>query len=210
MELKSSKAIFARKNTMLQLKMPLILASNSPRRKEIMTKAGFEFTVKVKETEEDFSSEMIVEKVPEYLATKKAKAFESELDDALIICADTVVIVDGQILNKPADYAEASQMLQLLCGKTHKVVTGVCFYSKNIFETLSDTAFVTVKKMTDWEIDYYIKTCKPFDKAGAYGVQDFMGMACISKIEGSYYTVMGLPIHRVYEKLDEMGFILRN
>jgi septum formation protein len=185
----------------MQLSRPLILASNSPRRREIMQNAGFEFTVKVKPTDESFSSEMPVEEVPIYLAKTKAECFRNEIQDEIILCADTVVIVDGVILNKPADAAEAKQMLRLQSGKTHRVITGVCVMTQEETIAFSDTTLVTFKELTDTEIDYYIQTCKPFDKAGSYGVQDFIGMIGIPSITGSFYTVMGLPIHRVYEVL---------
>lgn len=187
----------------IQLSKPLVLASNSPRRKEIMANAGFSFEVKVKPTDEAFSSEMPVEDVPIFLAKTKALCFEEELGDELILCADTVVIIDNQILNKPADAAEAKTMLQTLSGKTHRVITGVCILSKNETITFADTAFVTFKELSDWEIEHYIKVCRPFDKAGAYGVQDFIGMIGIPEIKGSFYTVMGLPIHKVYEAMSK-------
>lgn len=185
----------------MQLSRPLILASNSPRRREIMQNAGFEFTVKVKPTDESFSSEMPVEEVPVYLAKTKAECFKDEIQNEIILCADTVVIVDGKILNKPANATEAKAMLQLQSGKTHRVITGVCIMTNEETITFSDTTFVTFKELSDSEIDYYIKTCKPFDKAGSYGVQDFIGMIGIPSITGSFYTVMGLPIHLVYENL---------
>jgi septum formation protein len=166
-----------------------------------MQNAGFEFTVKVKPTDESFSSEMPVEEVPIYLAKTKAECFRNEIQDEIILCADTVVIVDGVILNKPADAAEAKQMLRLQSGKTHRVITGVCVMTQEETIAFSDTTLVTFKELTDTEIDYYIQTCKPFDKAGSYGVQDFIGMIGIPSITGSFYTVMGLPIHRVYEVL---------
>jgi len=191
----------------MRLSKTLILASNSPRRKEIMSNAGFEFTVKVKPTDEHFSDTMPVEEVPIYLAKTKADCFTDELNDEIILCADTVVIINNQILNKPADATEAKAMLRLLSNQTHRVITGVCVMTKDETITFSDTALVTFKELTDWEIDYYIETCRPFDKAGSYGVQDFIGMIGIPRMEGSFYTVMGLPIHRVYEHLEK--YIIR-
>jgi septum formation protein len=187
----------------MKLSKPLILASNSPRRKEIMQNAGYVFSVKVIPTDESFSSDIPTDNVPIYLAKQKAECFRNTLNNEIILCADTVVIIDGQILNKPSDAAEASEMLKLLSGKTHKVVTGVCIMTKEETVAFNDTTFVHFKELTDWEIAYYIERCKPFDKAGSYGVQDFIGMIGIPHIEGSFYTVMGLPIHRVYEALQK-------
>jgi septum formation protein len=186
---------------MLQLNKPLILASNSPRRQQLMRDAGFEFTVKVKDTDEDFSKTMPAEEVPAYLALKKAEAFRQELENEIIITADTIVVVDNEILNKPKNELEASQMLRKLSGRQHQVITGVCIMTKENTETFIDIATVFFRELTDFEIDYYIKTCRPFDKAGAYGVQDFIGMVGIPRMEGSYFTVMGLPVHKVYEAL---------
>ncbi len=192
----------------MQLSKPLILASNSPRRKEIMQNAGYDFSVKVKPTDESFSSEMPVEEVPVFLAKVKAECFRKDLKDEIILCADTVVIVGNDILNKPENAFEAKEMLKKQSGKMHKVVTGVCIMTQEETITFSDTTFVHFKELTDWEIDYYIGRCKPFDKAGSYGVQDFIGMIGIPKIEGSFYTVMGLPIHQVYEALEK--YVVRN
>ncbi|AFK04800.1 Septum formation protein Maf [Emticicia oligotrophica DSM 17448] len=192
----------------MKLIKPLVLASNSPRRKEIMHNAGFDFTVKVIPTDESFSERMPVEEVPVFLAKTKAECFKENLQDEIILCADTVVIIDREnessiILNKPADYEEAKGMLKMLSGRVHRVITGVCVMTKEETIGFSDTSFVHFKELSDWEIDYYIERCKPFDKAGAYGVQDFIGMIGIPKIEGSFYTVMGLPVHRVYEVLEK-------
>lgn len=198
----------------MKLSKPLVLASNSPRRKEIMHNAGYEFTVKVIPTDESFSEEMPVEEVPVFLARTKAECFRESVQDEIILCADTVVIIEqenikkSKILNKPADAAEAKEMLRMLSGRVHRVITGVCVMTADETIGLADTSYVHFKELSDWEIDYYIERCKPFDKAGAYGVQDFIGMIGIPKIEGSFYTVMGLPIHRVYEVLEK--YVLRN
>lgn len=197
----------------MKLSKPLVLASNSPRRKEIMHNAGYEFTVKVIPTDENFSEEMPVEEVPVFLARTKAECFRENLQDEIILCADTVVIIDQEnkkstILNKPANHAVAKEMLRMLSGRVHRVITGVCVMTTEETIGFADTSFVHFKELSDWEIDYYIERCKPFDKAGAYGVQDFIGMIGIPKIEGSFYTVMGLPIHRVYEVMEK--YVLRN
>ncbi|MFN3588280.1 MAG: Maf family nucleotide pyrophosphatase [Spirosomataceae bacterium] len=185
----------------MKLTHQLILASNSPRRKEILEKAGFEFSIQVKEIDECFPDTMPVEEVAPYLAKQKALAFGELSADSLVITADTVVIAEGQILNKPQDKADAERMLWLLSNRVHEVVTGVCIRTNEELISFSDKAYVTIKKLTKEEIDYYIETCKPFDKAGAYGIQDFFGMVCVQGIQGSFYTVMGLPAHALYEKL---------
>lgn len=197
----------------MKLSKPLVLASNSPRRREIMHNAGYEFTVKVIPTDESFSEEMPVEKVPVFLARTKAECFRENLQDEIILCADTVVVIDQEnkkstILNKPAAHSEAKEMLRMLSGRVHRVITGVCVMTADETIGFADTSYVHFKELSDWEIEYYIERCKPFDKAGAYGVQDFIGMIGIPKIEGSFYTVMGLPIHRVYEVLEK--YVLRN
>lgn len=186
---------------MFQLNRPLILASNSPRRQQLMRDTGFEFTIKVKDTNEDFPETMPSEEVPVYLARKKAEAFRAEMGNQIILTADTIVVIDDEILNKPKDTIEATEMLKKLSGRQHQVITGVCVMTTENIETFIDVTQVFFRELTDFEIAYYIKTCKPFDKAGAYGVQDFIGMVGILRMEGSYFTVMGLPVHKVYEAL---------
>ncbi|MEY4541458.1 MAG: hypothetical protein RLZZ306_3215 [Bacteroidota bacterium] len=188
---------------MLQLNKPLILASNSPRRQQLLRDAGFEFIVKVKDTNEDFPKTMPAKEVPAYLARKKAEAFRQELENEIVLTADTIVVVENEILNKPKDELEASEMLRKLSGRQHQVITGVCVMTQENTETFIDTTEVFFRELTDFEINYYIKTCRPFDKAGAYGVQDFVGMVGIPRMEGSYFTVMGLPVHKVYEALSK-------
>ena len=186
---------------MFQLTRPLILASNSPRRQQLMRDTGFTFTVQVKDTNEDFPETMFSQEVPAYLARKKAEAFRDEMENQIILTADTIVVIGDEILNKPKDTTEATEMLKKLSGKQHQVITGVCIMTTENTETFIDIAQVFFRELTDWEIEHYIKTCKPFDKAGAYGVQDFIGMVGIPRMEGSYFTVMGLPVHKVYESL---------
>lgn len=185
----------------MKLSLPLILASNSPRRKQILADAGFIFEVQVKPTDEDFPADMPGPEVPVFLARKKAAAFEALTPHTLVLTADTVVLINGEILNKPNDPAEAFEMLRKLSGNTHHVVTGVCVHGPNGATAFADTTRVRFKTLSDDEIHYYIRACKPFDKAGSYGVQDFIGMVGIDYIEGSFFTVMGLPVHRVYDAL---------
>lgn len=186
---------------MLTLSQPLVLGSNSPRRRQILQDAGFSFTTRALDTDESFPSGLPSEDVPGYLARRKAEAFDHEAPNALILTADTVVRINGEILNKPTDAADAHRMLRQLSGRRHQVTTGVCLRDGDRYAVFSDTAAVFFRELTDAEIRYYLDVCRPFDKAGAYGVQDFIGMVGIERIEGSYFTVMGLPIHRVYEAL---------
>lgn len=184
------------------LSHPLFLGSNSPRRKEILSAVGIPFTVLPADIDESFDEQMPIELVPKYLAEEKAKALsDTMLPNSIVLTADTVVIVDGKILNKPLSKNEAFEMLRTISGKTHKVITGYALQGSAISIVDADEALVTFRKLADWEIEFYVKTGHPMDKAGAYGIQDFIGMAGIEKIEGSFYTVMGLPIFKVYQAL---------
>jgi septum formation protein len=179
----------------------LILASSSPRRQYLMKEAGFEFTVEKPDVEEDFPAEMPVDQVARYLASKKAEFFRPQIHNEIVVTADTVVILGNKIMNKPQDRSEAIKMLADLSGKTHLVMTGVCILSKEKEESFDDTTEVTFQTLTQKEVEYYVDNYKPFDKAGAYGAQDWIGMVAIQKITGSYFNVMGLPIHKVYQHL---------
>jgi septum formation protein len=180
---------------------PLILASSSPRRQYLMKEAGFNFTVEKPDVEESFPEEMPVSQVAKYLALKKAEYFRPNMQDEIVVTADTVVILGDKILNKPHDRNEAIDMLTLLSGKTHLVMTGVCIVSKEREMSFDDTTEVSFKTLTQKEIEFYVDHYKPYDKAGAYGAQDWIGMVAIEKITGSYFNVMGLPIHLVYNHL---------
>jgi septum formation protein len=182
---------------------PLILASKSPRRQQLLKDAGFKFEVVSIDVDESFPSEMDVELVAKYLAEKKAKDYQSFLKNEYLITADTVVIIDNLILNKPVDYDEAKSMLQKLSGRAHKVMTGVCVANKDSITSFDETTTVIFKTLTNQEIDHYIMAFQPFDKAGAYGIQEWIGMIGIEKIEGSYFNVVGLPIHALYKVLME-------
>lgn len=186
---------------MLILKRPLILASSSPRRQYLMKEAGFEFTIEKPDVDESFPPEMPVDQVARYLASKKAEYFRPNIHEEIIVTADTVVILFNKILNKPHDRKEACEMLALLSGRTHLVMTGVCIISKEKEESFDDTTEVTFQSLTKAEIEFYVDQYKPYDKAGAYGAQDWIGMVAIQKITGSYFNVMGLPIHKVYEHI---------
>lgn len=180
---------------------PLILGSSSPRRQFLMREAGFTFTVEKPDVDEAFPPELPVEQVAKYLAVKKAEFFRATLQDQVVVTADTVVIINDYILNKPQDRTEAISMLNVLSGKTHLVMTGVCILSAEKEDSFDDTTEVTFKTLTRTEIEFYVDHYKPFDKAGAYGAQDWIGMVAIEKITGSYFNVMGLPIHQVYQHL---------
>lgn len=186
---------------MISSNRPLILASSSPRRQYLMKEAGFKFSIEKPDVEEDFPSTLPVDQVAKYLAAKKAAYFRPKIHDEIIVTADTVVILGDSILNKPSDRNEAIDMLSRLSGKTHLVITGVCIVSKEKEETFDDTTEVTFKMLSREEIEFYVDHYKPYDKAGAYGAQDWIGMVAIEKITGSYFNVMGLPIHRVHQHL---------
>ncbi len=182
--------------------MKIILGSASPRRKELLSAAGFSFEVRTKDTDESFPSELPSDEVALFVATKKLHALLEDIDeDTVLICADTTVVVDEVILNKPKDALDAKKMLQLLSGRSHKVITGVCLASKQKSHSFSVVTTVLFKELSSDEIKYYIQEFKPFDKAGGYGIQEWIGHAAIVRIEGSYNNVVGLPTHEVYEAL---------
>ena len=166
-----------------------------------MGKLGFNFKIKVKEVPEDYPPHLHREQVAEYLANHKAEAYQEEIQDEILITADTIVCLDNIILNKPADEREAGQMLRQLSGKVHEVITGVCLYSREKKDLFHDITQVHFKELSEGEIHYYVQHYQPFDKAGAYGSQEWMGMVAIDRIEGSYFNVMGLPVHKVYTHL---------
>ncbi|MDO3424712.1 Maf family nucleotide pyrophosphatase [Chryseobacterium sp. APV1] len=184
--------------------MKLLLASQSPRRKELLTSLGFEFEVVKIDCEEIVPEHIKVEESAAYLSELKADAFRSLEKDEVLLTADTVVAIDDQFLGKPSDEKEAKQMLQLLSGKTHQVYTGITIKTSDKTITQIDVADVELDEITDDETKYYIKNYRPFDKAGSYGIQEWLGMAKIKKITGSYYTIMGLPTHLVYKILKEI------
>jgi septum formation protein len=181
---------------------PLYLASKSPRRQELLKAAGIEFTLIDVDVEEDFPDDMDIEDVPEYLARKKAEAAIPLLDaTSLVLAADSVVILHDKIFGKPVNDAEAIEMISLLAGHHHLVITGVFIGNHANGVGFSEYTSVWLEPMSKEEIEYYVKTTPPLDKAGAYGIQDWIGWAKVSRIEGSYANVMGLPVHQVYETL---------
>ena len=183
-------------------KYHIILASKSPRRQELLRGMGLDFEILTKETPENYPSDLPLDEVPKYLSLQKSLAFDDdELPaDYLLITSDTVVICEGEILGKPKDRKDAERMLQLLSGKTHYVVTGVTVRSAAKTESFAVRSNVTFADLEQDEIDYYIDKYRPFDKAGAYGIQEWIGYVGISSIEGSFYNVMGFPVHRVWHE----------
>ena len=179
----------------------IYLASKSPRRREIISNAGFSYELVNIEVEEDFPAKMGVEDVAEFLANKKANALEELPTDGILLTSDTVVILDNEILGKPEDKEDARAMLQKLSGREHLVITGVCLRDRSKSISLSDVSRVTFAEMSEDEINKYVDSPTPYDKAGSYGIQDGLGMVAVTKIEGSYFNIMGLPIHRVYEEV---------
>ena len=188
-------------------KRPLILASQSPRRKQLLTEAGFEFKTNALDIDESFPESMPPEEVAPYLAEKKAEAGRHLIHHKeIVLTADSVVIQNGKVFNKPADVNEASEMLHLLAGNQHTVVTGICLLSNEHKIVRAGITRVWLDSMTEAEIDFYINVYKPFDKAGGYGVQEWIGLCKIRKLEGTYPNVMGLPVDLVYESLHEFDF----
>lgn len=184
--------------------MKLLLASQSPRRKELLTSLGFDFNVVKIDCEEILPENIKIEEAAAYLSELKADAFRELTDDEVLLTADTVVAIDHQILGKPGDENEARAMLKTLSGKIHQVYTGITIKSVDKSYTETDVADVEFDEITDDEIEYYIQNYKPFDKAGSYGIQEWLGMARIRKMSGSFYTIMGLPTHLVYKILNEI------
>lgn len=179
-----------------------ILASKSPRRQELLRSLGLRFEVRLKETEENFPESLTKEQIPVYLAQLKAEPFTDDLkENDLLITADTIVWIDGKVLGKPENTEEARQMLQYLSGREHQVISGVCLKSSKKQKSFYAISNVQFKSLTDSEIEYYISEFKPLDKAGAYGIQEWIGAIGITHIEGSFYNVMGLPVQRLYEEI---------
>ena len=205
------------------MKYKIILASNSPRRRELLAGLDVNFEVKVLNgIDESYPDDLDAYQVAEFIAQKKAEAYrsllneeESSAEENLILTADTVVIAPaadeqndqegkGIILGKPKTADDAVRMLRMLSGKTHHVVTGVCLTTKEEQRHFSVTTEVSFKELTDWEINYYISHYKPFDKAGAYGIQEWIGYIGCTGLNGSYFNVMGLPVQRIYEEMLKM------
>ena len=181
----------------------LLLASKSPRRHEIFEKSGFPFSVVSIDADEDFPENLIGAEICEFLSLHKSKHYKSTLDGNLLITADTIVVVDDRVLNKPADEEEAFQMLRTLSGRSHFVYTGCTIRSATRSHTFHDKTEVVFYPLSDEEITNYIQNCQPFDKAGSYGIQDWMGTIGVKSINGCFYNVMGFPSAKFYREIQQ-------
>lgn len=180
----------------------ILLASKSPRRKELLAGLNISFEVATLEIDELFPEKLSMEEIPVFLAKLKAEPFKSEMDTrTLVITADTIVWIDGEVLGKPLDHPHAVEMLRKLSGRKHTVVTGVVLTSRTKQVAFYFSTDVWFKELSDEEIEYYLALYHPYDKAGSYGVQEWIGYIAIDKIDGSYFNVMGLPVQRLYEEL---------
>ena len=191
----------------LHTKKRIILASNSPRRRELLSGLGIDYEVRLMEgIVESYPDGLAGEEIPVYISRRKAAAYALEPDE-LLITADTIVWLDGQVMGKPSDRRDACLMLRLLSGRTHQVITGVCLSSTAGQRAFSCTSNVTFANLTDDEIAYYVDNYRPYDKAGAYGIQEWIGFVGVTRIDGSYFNVMGLPIQRLYTELKRLSAI---
>lgn len=190
---------------MLQEKLSkynVILASGSPRRQNFFKELDIDFEIRLKEVEEIYPKELRGVEITDFLADLKSKPFDNELaDNDLLITSDTIVWFNNKALGKPKDYQDAFDMIRSMSGKKHSVITSISIKNKNFQKIINDITQVYFKKLSDEEIDYYIKNYQPYDKAGAYGIQEWIGKIGIDKIEGSYFNVMGLPVHKLYKEL---------
>ena len=184
----------------------VVLASNSPRRRDLLADLGIEFTVRtLKGIDESYPPELPVLEIAEYISRKKAHAYQGEMNSGeLIITADTVVILGDEVLGKPTDADDARRMLRELSGKTHKVVTGVTIVTNDKISSFSAVTDVEFAQLSDDDINYYVDNYHPLDKAGAYGIQEWIGCMGVRHINGSFYNVMGLPLHRLYNELERL------
>ena len=189
--------------------MNLLLASNSPRRKELLTQLGYQFDIVKIDVDESYPSDLKPHEIAEYVSAKKAKAFDVN-ENEILLTSDTIVALDQKILLKPKDENEAFEMIKSLSGKVHQVYTA--FTLKTVDSEISKTSKTDVEfsEISDEEIKFYINNYKPFDKAGSYGIQEWIGMAKIKNISGSFYSVMGLPVDLVYEELKKLGCFPKN
>ena len=186
-------------------KYKIILASNSPRRQELLAGLDIDFEIKtIPGIEELYPGTLNKEDIPIYIAKQKAQAYQKFLkENTLLITADTIVLLDGKVYGKPENKREAKEMLQILSGQTHEVITGVCLTGLKKQQAFSVSSRVKFAELQEEEIDYYVEKYKPFDKAGAYGVQEWIGYIGVEKLEGSFYNVMGLPVRVLYSYLKE-------
>lgn len=190
---------------MLKLNYHIILASNSPRRRELLSGLGLDYEVRtLPGIDESYPDTLSGEEIPVYISSQKASAYLDALkENELLITADTIVWLDGRVLGKPSDEEEACQMLRALSGKTHQVITGVTLATTSFQKSFASVSQVTFASLTEEEIKYYVTHYHPMDKAGSYGVQEWIGFIGVERIEGSYFNVMGLPVQRLYRELKE-------
>ena len=179
----------------------VILASGSPRRQQFFRDLDIDFSIQLKEIEEIYPENLKGVAITDYLSNLKSDAFSTLNDNDLLITSDTIVWLEGKALGKPKDAKDAFTMLRAMSGKKHEVITSVCLKSNSFQKIINDITIVTFKELSDDEIHYYINNYKPFDKAGAYGIQEWIGFIGIEKIEGSYFNVVGLPVHKLYKEL---------
>lgn len=179
----------------------IILASGSPRRQNFFKQLDIEFNIDVREVDEVYPEELKAAEITDYLADLKSKAFPDLQENDLLITSDTIVWFEGNAIGKPRDKNDAFHMLRSMSGKDHQVYTSVSIKSKNFQRIINDETTVTFDELSDDEILYYLESYKPYDKAGSYGIQDWIGMIAVSKMEGSYFNVMGLPVHKLYKEL---------
>lgn len=192
---------------MIKLKYPLVLASRSPRRQQMLRDAGIEFTIEIPSIDEDYPSGLEPDQVAEYLARKKAENLAPLRKDQIILTADTIVSIGPDILGKPGSVKEAIQMLNVLSGRAHMVYSGVCIALNNECHSFVEATKVTFRDLSSDEINYYIQHYAPLDKAGAYGIQEWIGIVGITEIKGSYFNVVGLPVSKVYNTLRKLDLI---
>lgn len=182
----------------------IILASKSPRRQELLRLMDVDFRIVLKDVDESYPDNLSPEEIAVYIAEKKARAFDEEINDEIVITADTIVAIDGKILGKPENADHASEMLGILSGKVHRVVTGVCLLYKHKYNLFHDVSEVFFRKLTEQEIRFYVDKYQPLDKAGAYGIQEWIGLIGIERINGSYTNVVGLPTEKLYQQLKRL------
>lgn len=183
----------------------IILASGSPRRQQFFKDLGLDVEIRLKPVVEEFPKRLVHFEISDYLAQLKAIPFKNSLkSNEILITSDTIVWNHNKALGKPKNAEEAFQMIKSMSNETHEVITSVCFTTTNFEKTVNSVTKVSFKAFSDEEIRYYIETCKPFDKAGAYGIQEWIGLIGVTKIEGSYFNVMGLPTHLVYKTLNDI------
>lgn len=193
---------------MFKLTHQLILGSKSPRRQELIKGLGFDYEIRTLDTDESYPETLKPHQIASFLAEIKAKALLGTLKkDELLLTSDTIVVTENKVLGKPTNTAEAKEMIKLLSGKTHEVITGVHLVTMESSFTFDVTTEVTFHFLEDWEIEYYVEKLRPLDKAGSYGIQEWIGYVGIEKMHGSYYNVMGLPTAELWKVMKELGYI---